>query len=132
MTTIKRGGETEAQWPLKAGTQAPLYHKHCHRLSSRLGRLQRLLTPHSRSSIPSFPQRPVYALQALRLCHLGDILDHQGPVGLANDGLSPWKREGWQTEQRPRAGQGVSQSGRVNTKLMETAPLWEGQAGSRA
>lgn len=49
------------------------------------------LYPHS--SIPSFPQRPVYALQALRLCHLGDILDHQGPAGLANGGLSSWKQE---------------------------------------
>ncbi|TWW73861.1 hypothetical protein D4764_15G0012570, partial [Takifugu flavidus] len=100
-----------------------------------------------RSSVPSFPQRPVYALQALRLCHLGDILDHQGLDGLANGGISSWKREvlqrsgsgadgglvqGWQTEQRPRAGRGVSQRGRVNTKLMDTAPLWEGLASSRA
>lgn len=46
-----------------------------------------------RSSVPSFPQRPVYALQALRLCHLGDILDHQGLDGLANGGISSWKRE---------------------------------------
>lgn len=43
-----------------------------------------------RSSVPSFPQRPVYAL---RLCHLGDILDHQGLGGLANGGISSWKRE---------------------------------------
>lgn len=49
------------------------------------------LYPHS--SIPSFPQRPVYAQQALRLCHLEDILDHQGPAGLANGGLSSWKQE---------------------------------------
>lgn len=48
---------------------------------------------YSHSSIPSFPQRPVYAPQALRPYHLGDIQDHQGPAGLANGGRSSWKRE---------------------------------------
>lgn len=64
-----------------------------YRLSSSLGRVERLLTPHSHPSIPLPPSfhPPVSCLlfAALWPCHLGDTPDHQGPgssLGLAGDG----------------------------------------------
>ncbi|KAK2895213.1 hypothetical protein Q8A73_014701 [Channa argus] len=58
-----------------------------------MGRVERLLTPHSHLSVrlPSSRHPPVSCLlsAALRPCHLGDTPDHQGPggrLGLASGG----------------------------------------------